>query len=73
MKSAARERDAARGLSEGITLRYIDKLEAALRSMRELAAVAHNGDPWYAENEGMDASAIFKQAREALGEDVSRV
>jgi hypothetical protein len=46
-----------------------DGLRAALRSMRVLAGVAHNGDPWYAENEGLDACAIFKQAREALGEE----
>lgn len=49
------------------------RLEAALRSMRELAAVAHNGDPWYAENEGIEVGPIFEQAREALGEEPSRV
>lgn len=42
---------------------------AALLSMRELAAVADNGDPWYAEHEGLDAAAIFAEARAALGEE----
>lgn len=45
-----------------------DKLRAALRSMRELASVSVEGDGWYAENAGLDTSAIFAQAREALGE-----
>jgi hypothetical protein len=31
-----------------------------------LAAVAHEGDPWYAENEGLDAEKILADAREAL-------
>ena len=42
-----------------------DAMEA-LEAMTELAAVAHNGDPWYAEHEGLDASAIFQERRDFL-------
>lgn len=44
-------------------------LEGALRSMRALASVSTEGDPWYAENSGLDADAIFLQARKALREE----
>lgn len=45
-----------------------DALKAALTAMRELASVSYDGDPWYAEHEGLDAAAIFAQAAEALDE-----
>lgn len=48
----------------------VGELEAALRSMRELASVSYNGDPWYAEQENIKASPIFEQARKALREEV---
>ena len=46
----------------------VERLESALRSMRKLAAVAHDGDPWYAEQAGIDVDAIFDEARVALEE-----
>jgi hypothetical protein len=59
-------------LSEGQVRRNaeIQRLREALVAMRELAAVAHNGDPWYAEHEGVDAAAIFEQAKQALADSV---
>ncbi len=45
------------------------RLRDALITMRTLALCANEGDPWYAENEGIDSEAIFKQAREALAGD----
>lgn len=49
----------------------IIELVEALQDTRRLAAVSHEGDPWYASNEGIDAEAIFERARTALeiGED----
>ncbi len=44
------------------------RLREALETMRELASVSLE-DPWYAEQAGLDSSAIFKQAREALAGD----
>ncbi len=45
------------------------RLRKALIAMRELAGVSTEGDPWYAEDAGLDADAIFKQARKALARD----
>ena len=47
----------------------LQRLEEALRNMRTLAAVADGGDPWYAEEEGLDSAAIFAEARVALREE----
>jgi len=41
---------------------------AALRDMRTLASVSVEGDPWYAEQAGLDAESIFAQADDVLGE-----
>ncbi len=43
-----------------------DKLREALIAMRNLASVSTEGDPWYAERDGIDAEAVFEQARAAL-------
>ena len=45
-----------------------DELRTALEAMRTLAIIADQGDPWYAEHEGLNAAAIYAQARAALGE-----
>ncbi len=45
------------------------RLRDALEAMRELASVSTDGDGWYAEQAGLDADAIFTQAREALAGD----
>lgn len=45
-------------------------LREALISMRRLASAADGGDPWYAEHEGIDAAAIYTEARWVLGEDI---
>ncbi len=64
---------------ETACLRGLDALEAllaenqrlrdALEAMRALASVSTDGDGWYAEQAGLDADAIFTQAREALAGD----
>lgn len=43
-----------------------ERLRAALREVLDLAGVAHNGDPWYAEHEGLDGEAILRRGAEAL-------
>jgi hypothetical protein len=43
-----------------------DMLREALKAVFEVAAVAHGGDPWYCENEGVDVAAAFALARAAL-------
>ncbi len=50
----------------------VKRLSDALRAMRQLAGISTEGDPWYAEHEGIDADAIFKQAKAALGEEEGR-
>jgi hypothetical protein len=42
------------------------RLEEALRNMTQLAGVSHEGDPWFAEDAGLDAADIFREARAAL-------
>ncbi len=46
----------------------VETMRLALLAMRNLAMVADDGDPWYAENAGIDAEACFALARKALGE-----
>lgn len=46
----------------------VPALRAALLSMRRLANVSTEGDSWYAQASGLDAGAIFAEARDALGE-----
>jgi hypothetical protein len=42
------------------------QLRDALIAMQELASVSYTGDPWYAENENVDAGRAFDLARAAL-------
>jgi len=49
-------------------LEEVERLGEALIAMRELAVVANDGDPWYAEHEGVDAGRAFALARAALAE-----
>jgi hypothetical protein len=47
----------------------LDELVAvaeAARPLCDLAGVAHNGDPWYAEHEGLDGDEILRHAGDAL-------
>lgn len=44
----------------------LEQLRRALEAVFEVAAVANEGDPWYCENEGIDAEAAFVLARAAL-------
>ena len=61
-----READAALiALAPDLASLLADAIEA-LEAMTELAAVAHNGDPWYAEHEGLDANAIFQERQDFL-------
>jgi hypothetical protein len=46
-----------------LILRLVDSLQET----RTLMIVSHQGDPWYAENEGIeDVSGIYTRSREAL-------
>ena len=40
----------------------------ALKEVLDLAAVAHYGDPWYAEHEGIDAESVLAKGRAVLAE-----
>jgi hypothetical protein len=42
------------------------RLRAALGAVFELAAVSWEGDPWYAEEAGIDGEAVLAQGRKAL-------
>lgn len=43
------------------------RLREALKAVFEVACVSTEGDPWYVENEGIDATAAYELARAALG------
>jgi hypothetical protein len=45
-----------------------DQLREALRELVGLAEVSTEGDVFYAEQAGLDAEAILKRARRALGD-----
>jgi hypothetical protein len=45
------------------------EMREALEAISEVASVAHNGDPWYCENEGIDAEAAFTKVRAALARE----
>lgn len=45
------------------------EIEDAFKRVFLLARVANEGDPWFAEHEGVDAAAIYDQARKVLGMD----
>jgi predicted regulator of Ras-like GTPase activity (Roadblock/LC7/MglB family) len=44
----------------------IADLTDSLQETRVLAVVSWDGDPWYAENEELDAEAILTRARDVL-------
>ena len=47
-------------------VRLCAELGEALKAIGEVAFVAHEGDPWYAEHEGIDAEIAFAKYRAAL-------
>jgi hypothetical protein len=44
----------------------LERVTAALQAVFTVAAISHEGDPWYCEHEGVDAEAAFALARAAL-------
>lgn len=44
----------------------MNRLANSLQETRILAAVSYEGDPWYAEEAGLDALAILRRARDVL-------
>lgn len=44
----------------------IIELTDALQETRQLAAVSYEGDPWFAESDGLDAIGILSRARGTL-------
>jgi hypothetical protein len=72
-RALLRERFRIEGLSWPIG-DYIRKIEAeavepwraALRDVTDLAIVADDGDPWYAQKAGIDAEAVLARARALL-------
>ena len=46
--------------------RLCAELAEALKAIGEVAFVAHEGDPWYAEHEGIDAEIAFAKYRAVL-------
>jgi hypothetical protein len=50
------------------TKEELTKIRQVLLNTLNLASVAHEGDPWYAENAGIDAEAVLAEARRVLGE-----
>jgi hypothetical protein len=45
----------------------IKTLEIALWQTMDLAEIANEGDPWFAEQKGLNADRILERARAALG------
>ena len=43
-----------------------EALAEALEAMIELAAIGEDGDPWYAEEAGIDAASVIPKARAVL-------
>jgi hypothetical protein len=68
LSQAGRQLEAAEAERDRLA-RRVAELEAALRETRNLAAVAHESDPWYAEDAGIDAEAVLARARAALTGD----